>query len=513
MLANAFFLFCGMFIRKKKNASGKISVQVIDKSLGKYIVLHTVGSSSDPATIEQYVRLARQWIKERQKVQEFDFTNEREQIERLADCITHWEMAGVQLLLGKLFDDIGFNVIKDDIFRYLVYYRLVFPRSKVKTTEFLARYHGIFWSEDAVYRYMDKLYKKQKEKVQEISYKHTLKILGGELKLVFYDVTTIYFEIDNEDNIRKTGFSKDGKAQHPQIVLGLLVSENGYPLTYDIFEGNKFEGHTMLPVIEAFKKKYSLEKLVIIADAGLLSASNVEELKKEKYEFILGARLKTEKKEIQQQILSLELKNGQSHKLQKDDLYLVVSYSEDRARKDSYNREKGLKKLEKLLKSGKLTKENINNKGYNKFLTLQGNIQVALDSQKVQQDQKWDGLKGYLTNSDLTEEQIITNYRQLWNIEKAFRVAKSELKIRPIFHRLQRRIEAHICITFAAYKIYKELERVLAERKATISAAKAIEIAMSIFAIYFEIPHSKERFRKLLLPSDEQKYLAELFDF
>lgn len=513
MLANSFFLFCGMFIRKKKNASGKISVQVIDKSQGKYIVLHTVGSSSEPATIEQYVRLARQWIKERQKVQELDFTNEREQFERLADSITHLEMVGVQLLFGKLFDDIGFNVIKDDIFRYLVYYRLVFPRSKLKTTEFLARYHGIFWSDDAVYRYMDKLYKKQKEKVQEISYKHTLKILGGSLKLVFYDVTTIYFEIDNDDNIRKTGFSKDGKAQHPQIVLGLLVSENGYPLTYDIFEGNKFEGHTMLPVIEAFKKKYSLEKLVIIADAGLLSASNVEELKKEKYEFILGARLKTEKKEIQHQILSLGLKNGQSHKLQKDDLYLVVSYSEDRARKDSYNREKGLKKLEKLLKSGKLTKENINNKGYNKFLMLQGNIQVALDSHKVEQDQKWDGLKGYLTNSDLTEEQIITNYRQLWNIEKAFRVAKSELKIRPIFHRLQRRIEAHICITFAAYKIYKELERVLAERKATISATKAIEIAMSIFAIHFEIPHSKERFRKLLLPSDEQQYLAKLFGF
>jgi transposase len=360
---------------------------------------------------------------------------------------------------------------------------------------------------------LDKLYKNQKEKVQEISYQHTLKILGGSLKLVFYDVTTIYFEIDNEDNLRKTGFSKDGKAQHPQIVLGLLVSENGYPLTYDIFEGNKFEGHTMLPVIEAFKKKYSLDKLVIIADAGLLSVSNVEALKKEKYEFILGAKLKTEKKEIQQHILSLELKNGQRFKLQKDDLYLVVSYSEDRAKKDRYNREKGLKKLEKLLKSGKLTKENINNKGYNKFLILQGNIHVVLDSHKVMQDQKWDGLKGYLTNSDLTEEQIITNYRQLWNIEKAFRVAKSELKIRPVFHRLQRRIEAHICITFAAYKIFKELERVLAERKATISATKAIEIAMSIFDIHFEIPHSKEHLRRRLLLSDEQKYLAKLFDF
>lgn len=508
-----FFLFCGMFVRKKKNASGKISVQVIDKSLGKYIVLHTVGSSANPTLLDQYVKLAHQWIKERKGVQELDFSNERELFERLADSITHFELAGIRLLLGKLFDDIGFGVIKDDVFRYLVYYRLVFPRSKLKTTEFLARYHGIFWSDDTIYRYLDKLYNNQKEKVQQISYQHTLKIIGGELKLVFYDVTTIYFEIDAEDNLRKTGYSKDGKAQHPQIVLGLLVSENGYPLTYDIFEGNKFEGHTMLPVIKSFKKKYSLDKLVIVADAGLLSASNIKELTEQKYEFILGAKLKTEKQKVQQQILSLKLKNGESHMLQKDGLNLVVSYSDKRAAKDRQNREKGLRKLEKLLKSGKLTKANINNKGYNKFLTMQGEIDVTLNKQKILDDEKWDGLKGYVTNSDLSKEQIIINYGQLWNIEKAFRVAKSELKIRPVFHRLQRRIEAHICITFASYKIYKELERLLAQRHATISAGKAIEIAMSIFEISFEIPHSKERFRRLILLSEEQKYLAKLFGF
>lgn len=506
-------LFCDMFIRKKKNKSGKISVQVIDKSLGKYTVLHTVGSSADLKIIEQYVDLGYRWIKEHQGLQELDFTNDKEHFDRLADSITHLELAGVGLLLGKIFDDIGFNTIEDDIFRYLVYSRLVFPRSKLKTTEFLARYHGIYWSEDAVYRYMDKLYNKQKEKVQEISFQHTLKILGGELKLVFYDVTTIYFEIDAEDELRKTGYSKDGKAQHPQIVLGLLVSENGYPLAYDIFEGNKFEGHTMLPVIEAFKKKYSLDKLVIIADAGLLSAANIDELKKKNYDFILGAKLKMESKEMQQQILALKLKNGQSRMLHRGDLSLVVSYSDSRAKKDCHNREKGVKRLEKQIKSGKLTKANINNRGYNKFLSLEGEIQVALDLQKITEDQKWDGLKGYLTNSNLTEEQIITNYRELWKIEKAFRVAKSELKIRPVFHRLKRRIEAHICITFVAYKVYKELERVLKERDADISAGKAIEIAMSIFAIYFAVPSSKERIKRLLLLSEEQKHLANLFGF
>jgi transposase len=502
-----------MFVRKKKNSSGKICVQVIDKVLGKYKVLHTVGSSSDDTIIDQFEKRASQWIAEKKRTLEFDFTNEKAQFTRFADSIIQFELAGVRLLLDHLFDNIGFNAIDDEVFRYLVYYRLVYPRSKLKTTEFLARYHGIFWSEDHVYRYLDKLYNRQKEQVQAISFEHTIKALGGELRLVFYDVTTIYFEIDLDDDLRKTGYSKDGKSQQPQIVLGLLVSEHGYPLTYDIFEGNKFEGHTMLPILRAFKAKYALEKLVIVADAGLLSATNINELRNEHFEFILGARLKREKKEIQNQILSLKLNHGESRVLSKDDLKLVVNYSEDRAKKDAYNRNKGLKKLERMIESEKLTKANINNKGYNKFLVMEGDIRVKLDEQKVAEDQKWDGLKGYLTNSDLTKEQIIANYAQLWNIEKAFRIAKSELKIRPVFHRLQRRIEAHICITFAAYKIYKELEKELKERGATISAGKAIEIALSIFELKFELPHSKEHIKKLIIVNDEQKYLANLFGF
>lgn len=101
-------------------------------------------------------------------------------------------------------------------------------------------------------RYLDKLYKSHKTQVQQISYHHTQIILGDEISVVFYDVTTVYFEINDEDDLRKTGFSKEGKHQHPQIVLGLLVSKGGYPLVYEILEGNKFEGQTILPVIDSF---------------------------------------------------------------------------------------------------------------------------------------------------------------------------------------------------------------------------------------------------------------------
>jgi transposase len=332
------------------------------------------------------------------------------------------------------------------------------------------------------------------------------------MSVVFYDVTTLYFQIDNEDDIRKRGFSKEGKHQNPQIVLGLLVSIDGYPLAFDIFEGNKFEGHTMLPVLDSFKKKYKLENLVIVADSGLLSTQNIKELQDKNYEFILGARIKNEKQVIKDKILALELKNGKSEIIDKEDnLRLIVSYSDKRAKKDSYNRERGLKRLEKQLKSGKLTKSNINNKGYNKYLRMEGDVKISIDMEKFNQDAKWDGLKGYITNSTLSKDEIIENYGQLWKIEKAFRISKHDLKIRPIYHRLQRRIEAHITINFVAYKIYKELERQLKIKKANISPEKAIDIAKTIYQIVAK--DGKNEIRHILILNEEQKYLSKIFNF
>lgn len=171
-----------------------------------------------------------------------------------------------------------------------------------------------------------------------------------------------------------------------------------------------------------------------------------------------------------------------------------------------------MKKLEKLIAAGKLTKKQVNNKGYNRFLKLEGEVKIELDNQKVEDDKKWDGLKGYVTNCTLSKEEIITNYGYLWQIEKAFRVAKSEIKIRPFYHRLKRRIEAHICIAFVAYKLYRELERLLKEKKTGLSPEKASEIAKTIYQIEASLPHSKLPISKLLINTEEQKNLAKLFN-
>lgn len=422
-------------------------------------------------------------------------------------------LVGPELLLGKLFDEIGFDTIKEDLFRHLVITRLCYPASKLKTIDYLFKHKGISIDVESVYRYLDKLHSKQKEKVQEISYAHTRRILNKELNLVFYDVTTLYFEAEQEDELRKTGFSKDGKHQQPQIVLGLLVSTGGYPLAYEIFEGNKFEGHTMLPVIEAFKSKYELKELVVIADAGLMSNDNILELQNKNYQYIIGARIKNESKIVQNKILNAVLKNGESVAIVKDEnSRIIISYSDGRATKDAANRKRGLEKLKKNLAKGRLTKQHINNRGYNKYLKLEGEVKITINEERYQDDSKWDGLKGYATNSPLTKDEIIENYNQLWQIEKAFRISKTDLRIRPIFHRLKRRIEAHICIAFCAYKIYKELDRQLKIKKAEISPEKAIDIAKTIFRITIQTNLSNTLHSRLYIDKDEQRHLLKLFD-
>lgn len=501
-----------MFVRRKKNKSGVISIQVIDKSCGKYKLIKTIGSSADASVIKNLEAQAELWMRRHNGLTEFDFAGSDLHLEQLISSIQQISIAGIELMLGKLFREIGFIVIKDELFKKLVLARLCYPFSKLKTVDYLRRYEHFETSEAAIYRYLDKLNKTQKRTVQDISYKHTLQVLNNSIQIVFYDVTTLYFEIEEEDDLRKTGFSKEGKHQNPQIVLGLLVSTGGYPLAYEIYEGNKYEGNTMLPVLNLFKRKYKIENLVVVADAGLLSHKNIESLEKNGYQYILGARIKNESEAVKSQIMSLSINDGESAVIQKSEtVQLVISYSESRARKDNYNRQRGINKLEKKVKTGKLTKSAINNKGYNKFLKMDGDVKIAVDKSRITTDKKWDGLKGYITNTSLTKEEVIENYGHLWRIEKAFRVAKTDIKIRPVYHYAKRRIEAHICIAFVAYKIYKELERQLKEKRSELSATKAIEIAKTIYSIKAIKPSSGEPFEKILLLNEEQRTLYSLF--
>ena len=310
-----------MFVRKLLNRSGTISIQIIDKSKGKYRVVETVGTSREPSAIELLWRTAHHKIPALAGQGSFDFMQETDRaiIHALSnDPTAKVRIVGPEKILGTIFNRIGFNKIEDELFRHLILSRLVCPVSKLATTDYLYRYVGLNLDVSKVYRFLDKLRRDYKEKAERIAYEHTRKILMNKVGLVFYDMTTLYFEVEYEDDFRKMGFSKDGRPQNPQILLGLMVSQGGYPIGYEIFEGNKYEGDTLIPVLERFQEKYQLPKPIIIADSGLLSKDNLQHLSENGYEYILGARVKNETEEIKKLILELNIPEGKSKQIKKE---------------------------------------------------------------------------------------------------------------------------------------------------------------------------------------------------
>ena len=502
-----------MFIRKNKNRSGSYSVQIIEKRSGHYRLVKTIGSGRTAQELEKLEYQARQEIS-LLKGQPGLFTTKEDSL--LEGFLSELENASVsvvgpELVYGKLYDQIGYSAIEHPLFCHLVISRLVYPGSKLKTIDYLYRYQGIELKVDSIYRFMDKLKDDLKERVEQVAFAHTKKILGGKISIVFYDMTTVYFEASTEDDFRRAGFSKEGKHQNPQIYVGLLVGPGGYPIAYDLFEGDIYEGHTLIPILEKFEKRFELKKPIVIADAGLLSNENIKGLVSKGYQYILGGRIKNESKKVKEAILKETWSDSKAVKYTlAEGKKLIVSYSDKRAKKDAFNRNRGLKRLEKHLQSGKLTKLHINKRGYNKYLQMEGKVKVSIDYEKFEKDACWDGLKGYVTNTKLKPRKVIEAYNELWNIERAFRISKTDLKVRPIYHRLRHRIEAHFCIAFSAYTIFKELERLLYKANAPFSAKRAAELAKNMYQINITLPDSKVSKNFLLKNDPEQKKLIHI---
>jgi hypothetical protein len=281
-------------------------------------------------------------------------------------------------ILDRVFDAVGFHAVDDDTFRSLVTARLSFPSSKRATVEYLKSCFDEDCDLHKIYRYLDTLNDTKREEIQAISVRHTMGVYGGKIGVLFYDVTTLYFDSDKPDKLRKPGYSKDGKHSNPQIVLGLLVSGDGCPLAYAVHEGSKYEGHTMLPVVTAFVEKYHLEDFVIVADSGMMSEANVSDLEAKSYEYIIGARMRNMPGETKEWILSQEKRQDVIRELVLDkDRHkrLLVGYSEERAALDARNREKGVKKLRAKYATGTVTKSKITQRGYNRFLKVTGGRQ------------------------------------------------------------------------------------------------------------------------------------------
>jgi transposase len=297
-------------------------------------------------------------------------------------------------------------------------------------------------------------------------------------------------------------------------VLGLLVSEGGYPLSYSVFNGKQYEGYTMIPMIDDFRQRYGLgDDFVVVADSGLMNGRNIALLRQAGYKYVIGARIRNEAEDVKGWILSQRLANGEFAELvRKGDERLIIGYSQKRADKDAYNRKRGIARLRKAYSKGTLTKEQVNRRGYNKFLEISRDVTVEINESKIAEDAKWDGLKGYITNTSLEPKQVVEQYHGLWVVERAFRVSKGTLEMRPMFHFTPRRIEAHVCICFVAYKVYKELERLIKENGIHHSVDKVIDIAKTVITVRINMPENGQVFTKTMFLTDRHRSIEPLFN-
>ena len=452
-------------------------------------------------------------------------------------------ITGIHDIYGKMFDELDLknifvnparNKSSVEYFRNIVLARIAKPDSKSRSVHMLEENFGVSLDLDSVYKMMDKIDDKSIEKLNSIAYSETKKLFDDKIDVIYFDATTIYFESFTEDigddAIRKNGYSKDLKFNQPQVVLALMVTKEGLPIGYELFSGDTFDGHTLIPSLKILRDKYNVDNVVYVADSGMFNNDNLKELEMlEEYNFnyIVGARIKNMQKNIKEQILNknnykelnseisianIALDNGRK---------LVVTYSLKRARKDKADREKAIKKLKDKLEKNISVKSQLSNQGYKKYLQLKSNneestcdLSIALNEDKIYEDSLWDGLKGLIVNknSTLSNDEILTQYNNLWQVEESFRITKHDLKIRPVYHWKPSRVKAHIAISFASLLIVRHLEYRIKLQYKKLSPKVIRELLLNIQT---SIVYDKTKKIKYAIPSKiklETKKIYKLMD-
>ena len=392
---------------------------------------------------------------------------------------------GIGDVFGPLFHDLGFNKILAQQARVLeatVLARVANPSSKRRTAALLEEDFGLKVPLDRIYRMMDDLYE-QREILQNTVRGATLALFPGEVDVVFYDVTTLYFESITEDELRRFGYSKDQKYHMTQVVLALATTREGLPMGYRLFHGATAEVKTLLECVKAWRSLVKIGKVVLVADRAMLSAPNLQALEAEGIEYIVGASLRKQPEKLRTEILD-ERGYGLGH-VEEDLVWvkeyqvgekrrLISTYSSKRARKDASDRQRLLEKLAKRLgkrPSGGL-KKLVSNRGYIKYTKTDGQASAAIDESKVAADAAWDGMYGIITNAEGDRLSLLSRYRQLWTIEEAFRISKHDLMMRPIYHWKKERIEAHIGICYLAYALLRHAQHRVRLRQQNMSVEK-----------------------------------------
>lgn len=408
-------------------------------------------------------------------------------------------------------DEILDSLVKDKNVQYdfknivfsMVIDRLLKPKSKFAS--FLNKDDYFYINNDLklhhLYRSLDIL-SANKENIELALFSKNKSLFNISTDVVFYDVTTFYYESKNENDIKKFGYSKDGKFGDVQVVMGMLIDKNGLPIGYELFSGNTMDSKTMIKILDKLKLKFNIDTVVIVADRGLNSKSNLKAIKDAGYDYLMAAKIKSMAKEIKDDILNIDNyatimdkdneegqylcyeRNYSNVVKYKEDISsnidtgetltenkkitlqekLVCTYSTKRAKKDMYDRYRGLEKANKIIEENQKSAIT-STRSFKKYIhkeTKQSNckdFKMGLDWLKIKEDKRYDGFYAITTSKlDLDAIDIVENYHNLYKIEDSFRVLKSTFDTRPIYHHKESRIEAHFIVCFIAFMIERDLE-------------------------------------------------------
>lgn len=491
------------YVRKVRTASGAVAVQVARKDAGRVVILAHLGSAHTDAELGILLEQARQMVIGGQVALDFEVAARAQSMAGVADFREQTliaEPSGPAVaaavvppgrtigtcsrllydVLGHVYDWLGFDTVGDAVFRDLVIARIVEPTSKLGASRVLADLGAELVSYKTIDRHVRKIHTGgHRDVIAEKCFAYATDC--GGLSLILYDVTTLYFEAESEDALRKVGYSKERRVD-PQIVVGLLVDRTGFPLEIGCFEGNVAETTTIVPIITSFLQRHDLAgtPMVVAADAGMLSQSNLAALDEVKLSFIVGSRMTKAPGDLEshfhwngdvfadgQIIDTVTPRHGNTKvndtKLRAEPVWnpnndagawrAIWSYSAKRARRDQKTLAAQEARARAIVSGEKKSKTA-------RFVKTSGDDRT-LDQANLARAQSLVGLKGYVTNVPVTvmpAAEVIAKYHDLWHVEKSFRMSKSDLDARPMFNRMRDAIEAHLTIVFAALAVSRWIE-------------------------------------------------------
>ncbi len=457
------------------------------------------------------------------------------------------------------FSDIFGNTKRDTgkmtLLKQLMAGMLVNPSSKRGISRWLSEYYEKSPSLDAIYRFMDAISDRE-DRIKKTVQRNSSNLIGEGPTLILYDVTTLYFESFEEDAIRQSGFSKDNKFRETQIVLALAATPDGLPLWYEVYPGKTAEGKTFMDYMQKMPQLTARARAglasgrgdvvcrgVIAADSAMFNSINIEELKKNGCSFVLGGGIKKRTADEKAQMLDMtgykELQTPKPQKSadkvspareedevlkykvieRKDGTRLLVTWSSQRARKDSADRKRLIDRVRDKLTNGKINGTKLTgNRGTMKYLRLNAGEHTnsyILSEEKIAQDAQWDGLHGIVTDLPLTTEKevrtALSHYHSLWHIEESFRIGKSDLKIRPVFHWTEKRIRAHISLCYLVFACLRRLEKLIElKTKSHMSPAVIREAILGVTSSLLEDKNTGRilRFPKRIGENSKRLYKA-----